>query len=209
MRITAQIFAAVALHGLLAPMSAFSAQFDPKTPKPLDGVLVEAVEDYINPKTSSFFIGVGIYPFDAYYNDISVNAGYNYRINQTWSWDIINASYFIPFDRDLESQLADKFGVAPTSIEKLQYIVASNVVFTHTYGKFLFLEDYIRYFRASVFLGAGLVNTTQQSEAAGNFGARFELFHGDSFAWVIDVRDALTIKDEGYVTFTFGSGFSF
>jgi outer membrane beta-barrel protein len=209
MRIIQIFAAAIAVCASFAPPSAVSAQFDPKTPKPLDGVLVEAVEDYINPKTSSFFLGVGIYPFDAYYNDISINAGYNYRINQTWSWDIINAGYFIPFERNLTSQLADKYSVNPVSIEKLQYIITSDVVFTHTYGKFLFLEDYIRYFRASVFFGGGLVNTTQQSEAAGNFGARFEFFHADSFAWIIDVRDALTIKDDGYVTFTFGSGFSF
>ena len=87
--------------------------------------------------------------------------------------------------------------------------MTTNIVFTHTYGKFLFMEDYIRYFRSAFFLGGGLVSTTQESTAAANLGARFEFFHGDSFAWIFDIRDAVTISGVSYVTFSVGSGFNF
>jgi hypothetical protein len=202
-------FAALAAISLSPNLARAAPTMDPKTPKPLDGVMIEAVEVYASPKSSSLDIGVGVYPFNSYYTDLSLNFGYTYRFNQNWGWDVLGLSYFVSFQKDLTSQLADKYAVKPESIEKLQYIFATNAVFTHTYGKFLFMEDYIRYFRSSIFAGPAMVNTNELSAVAVNFGARFELFHGEYFSWTFEFRDALTIYGTGYVTFTFGSGLNF
>src|SRR4051812_25283155 len=39
-------------------------------PKPLDGVVIEAVETYPNPLDHELGLGVGLYPFNAYYSGI-------------------------------------------------------------------------------------------------------------------------------------------
>jgi hypothetical protein len=44
--------------------------------KPLDGVNLEAVETYAEPRSNEINLGVGIYPFDAYYYGLSLNAGF-------------------------------------------------------------------------------------------------------------------------------------
>jgi outer membrane beta-barrel protein len=179
-------------------------------PRTLDGVTVEAVETYLSPKDNEFNLGAGFYPFNSYYNGMSVNAGYTYNINRAFAWEIVNASYIYTFDKGLTAELADKHGVEPRSIERLRFSFSSNIGITHSNGKLIFASEHVRYFRSSVLIGGGMLNTSQRSMAAANIGLRFEVFTGQNFAWKLDVRNSIAIPDfEQFVSFSLGTGFSF
>src|SRR5271154_3424536 len=53
-------------------------------PKLLDGVTMEAVETYANPRSSEISLGIGVYPFDSYYYGMSINAGYTYHFSRNF-----------------------------------------------------------------------------------------------------------------------------
>src|SRR3954465_14275574 len=74
-----------------------SALADIYAPKPLDGVTIEAVETYVNPKSHQFGLGLAIYPFDAYYTGISLDASYTQHFSQNFAWQIVDASYNFAF----------------------------------------------------------------------------------------------------------------
>ena len=56
--------------------------------RPLDGVNIEAVETYRNPKPNSLDVGLGIWPLKPYYNGLSVDVGYNWILGKTYTFEL-------------------------------------------------------------------------------------------------------------------------
>jgi hypothetical protein len=177
--------------------------------KPLEGVTVEALETYAMPKNNSLAFGFGLYPFNAYFTGFGLNFLYDYRLSKTVAWEIINASYVFSIGTDLTSQLAQDYGVNPQSIEKFQYLVSTAFLFTHTRGKLLFLDDYIKTFSSSFILGLGFLNTTAKSEVCGQAGISLEAAVSDSFTWRFEFRDLITVNGRNFAYFMLGTGVNF
>jgi outer membrane beta-barrel protein len=179
-------------------------------PKLMDGVELEAVETYINPTQNQLGLGIGIYPFDAYFYGLSINAGYTYHSSRTFAWEVLHAQYFLPFQKDLTTELADIHHVAPQSIPKLNFIISTDIQYVFAYGKMAMFEEFIRYFRISSISGLGAVKMTDETNAAAILGVKFETFTRDSFSWTFEIRDQLTIPGfNNYMTFILGTGISF
>jgi hypothetical protein len=180
------------------------------TPKTLDGVFIEAVENYPNLKNQEIGLGLGLYPAKPYYTAFSLYGDYVKYFSTTFAWEIINASAAFTVDTDLTSQLAQKYSVNPSTIDRLQATFSSNVMFIHSHGKVLFLNQYIKYFRSMVLGGLGLVTTSNESRVAASLGLRFDAFVTDSFSWKLEVRDMITFSGfENFAVVTLGTGFSF
>ena len=72
------------------------------------------------------------------------------------------------------------------------------------------MEEHIRYFRISGLGGLALVKSDFNSEFGLLMGVKFEAFTKDSFSWLFEIRDHLSIPDfNNYMTFSLGTGFSF
>jgi outer membrane beta-barrel protein len=179
-------------------------------PRTLDGVTIEAVETYLNPKDSELTLGMSWYPFNPYYNGLGIGAGYMLHFSRTFAWEILNANYVYTFDKGLTTELASKFNFEPRQIEKLQFAFGTNVYLTHTNGKLVFMKDFVRYFKSSIVLGAAVMDTSQRFQPAGTIGVRFEVFTSETFSWKLDLRDSIAVPSfDHFVTFTLGTGFSF
>jgi len=177
----------------------FIGQFQEKpvmTPKPLDGVLIEAVETYMNPKSNETLFGVGLYPLNPYFLGFGVHVAYSRYYDRKWAWEVINGSYVFGVERDLTAELADRYQVNPERIEKTQFTAASNLQYVHSYGKFILGDKYINYFRSSLLGGLGFVSTNVEGRLALSFGVRFEVQTSDKYSWKLDVRDLLTVTGE-------------
>jgi hypothetical protein len=179
-------------------------------PKRMDGLTLEAIETYVNPKLNEFSLGIGTFPFDGYYYGLSINAGYTYHYDHNLAWEVVNAEYFFSFQKSLTTELADSYAVTPRVIYTLDYIMSSDIQYIFAYGKFSMLEEYIRYFRASALGGLGIVKTTPTSSLATVFGLKFQAFTRDSFSWNLEVRDNFAFSGtQNFITFVLGTGFSF
>ena len=196
------------LIGLLThaqPQRAYSADLNIFEPKPLDGVPIEAVEDYPGQHKNQVGLGLGLYPFNAYYLGLIVNANYIQHLKRNLAWEILNVSYAYSIQNSLTTELADRFAVNPIEIKRLDFLVSSNAHFGLLDGKFVLLEENIRYFKTSGILGLGLAKTNQDASFTANFGFLVEIFTGDKISWRIDVRDQLAISGfTNYITVTIG-----
>lgn len=180
------------------------------SPRTLDGAVVEAVEAYPNPSKSSLGLGLGIYPLSGYYSAFLLNLNYLSRINRNYQWEILNVNYAYTFDKDLTVELADRFNVAPQRIDRLQFLVSSNVLRVLTHGKFIFMDDHIRYFQTSFVGGLGLAKTTAKMDFLVNVGFRAEIFTSEKFSWRFDVRDGIVAKGfNQFVNFMLSTGYAF
>lgn len=175
-------------------------------PKPIDGVFVDVLETYPSPKKHEIGVGLGLYPLNAYYNALALDTAYTYRFSKTYGWEIVNCAFAYTIDKGLTSELAEDYQVEPQRIERLKYIVSSNLIYTHSYGKFIFLEEHIKYFRSSAVGGLGWVGTSEEGGVSLTLGWRFDVFVNNSFSWRIEIRD--NIATSHYLTFNLGTGIS-
>lgn len=180
------------------------------TPRTLDGVTVEAVETYPFPSASSLGLGLGIYPINGYYSALLLNLNYLNRMSRNYAWEVLNVNYSFTFDKDLAVELADRYHVNPQRIDRLQFMVSTNVLRTLAYGKFVFMDKHIRYFQLSGLLGLGFAKSTLRNDYLVDFGLRAEVFTSEKFSWRLDARDGLTIQGfNHFVTFMVSTGYAF
>jgi hypothetical protein len=178
--------------------------------KPLDGVNVEALESYQNPKAQQLDFGLSLFPLDPYYNGFAIDVGYSHYYSKTFFWQILNADYVYTVDKGLSSQLAQNYGVNPQSIERLNYLFTSNLGYVHAYGKFIFAKQYIRYFRSSVLIGPAFVASNQEASIGINLGWRFEVFVNNDFSWQLQLRDIYVPSNIGNnLAFVLGTAYGF
>lgn len=182
--------------------------------RPLDGVQIEAIETYQNPKKRAVDYGLGIWPVNPYYNGFSLNLGYTHYFSKTYSWEVLNGDYVFTVDKGLTSELADRYSVNPESIERIRFILSSNLKYVHSYGKVIFLKEYIRYFRSSFLLGPALFATEKGEEAIStigfNLGWRIETFVDNDFSWKIEIRETYAFSGLGNnINLIFGSSYAF
>jgi len=181
-------------------------------PGALDGVKIEAIETYKNPNSHLIGIGSAIYPFDPYHYAFCANAFYTYYFTRTWGWEIIHGVYAFNVRKDLLDKLAAELNKTPTEgIQKLNFLLSSNLSITLLYGKTIFLESFIRHYRAMLLIGPGVINTSKHDIAiTANFGMRWEMYISDWAAWTIEVRDnlAITKEVENFLGFYLGLGLS-
>jgi len=174
-------------------------------PARMDGTKVEAVESYLNNDANRISIGLGSYPFNPYFNGFSLSGGYTYNFSKTTAWEMIHAAYVHTVDTGLTSELADDYDVTPDRIEKLKFSVMTNGSYVFSYGKFLLLDKHIRYFRASLLYGGGLLSTTVAMRQAINLGIRTEFHMNNFLSWVFEFRDAIVVTNgKTYPSFTIG-----
>jgi hypothetical protein len=202
---------ALSVTSLFISISAWSQDKSEFGPKPLDGSTIEALEIYRNPKGNELTFGLGVFPFNPYYSGFSAHAGYSIYFNKSTAWEVLNGYLVKSVEKSLTTDLAQNFSVNPTQIERLNFVLSSNMLFFHSYGKFIFLSRHIEYFRTAFLVGLAMVKTNQQSRLAASFGLRFGIYANDTFSWKIDIRDHMTFSGgvENFIAFTFGTGIGF
>lgn len=209
MRQWTQILVGLGAALLAGPSSARAAT----SPDPgrLDGVTIEAVETYLNENHHDLALGVGVLPFNSYYNGFALNGGYTYFFTKNIGWEVVGGSYVYTVKTDLSSELAEDYGVNPKKIERVKFLFSTNGVYSYSYGKVLLADEFIRYFRGQLLLGPGLVSTTERSAAAANVGTRFVFGVKNASSWYLEFRDMMTLsgKTEFYPAFNVGMGYGF
>lgn len=197
---------------LILPCLSLAKAPEATTPgiKPLDGVRIQAVETYQNPKKQQLDFGLGLWPMDPYFNGFSVDVGYNRFFNKTYAWEVAHIDYIYSVDTGLTSQLADRWSVSPQTINRLNFVFSSNLRYTLAYGKFVFMTKYIKYFRASVLAGPAFVLASQGSSVGLGAGFRFETFVNNDFSWKVEVRDIYAFGNlNNNLAFVLGTAYGF
>jgi hypothetical protein len=177
----------------------------------MDGVIVEAIETYVNPKKHSVALGLALYPFNSYYNAFGITPSYTHQFSDSFGWEVLNFGFFSTVDKGLTTELADSFGVNPQVIDRLKFTLASHLLFTAAYGKVVLFSSNIRYFRLAPMVGGAYIGTKLISGFGPSFGARLDFSLTDTFQWRFEVKNSMIVTNgvTNFVTFTLGTGISF
>lgn len=179
-------------------------------PQPLDGVNVEAVETYLNPKSQQLDFGLALLPLDPYYNGFSINVAYRRHFGERYAWRVVNLNYVYGVNTDLTSQLAQRYGVQPKAIERLSFIISSDFEWTLAYGKLVLFRKYIRYFRAALAGGPAFATTNKRATVGVNAAVRLETFVNEDFSWSFELRDVYASSNiANNLVMTLGASYAF
>lgn len=193
---------------LINSSSLFSQEEQSVAKGTIDGVPVKALERSIKPDRSSIFLGADYLPMNPYYEAIGVAGSYQFNFTRTFGWEIVRGAYYFTTESTLTSELADKYNVNPKKIEKIKYLVKSNLKYYFIYGKFLWFDSYIKHCRIAILFGPGVVATTEETKFLGSAGFSLEFFLGESVTLAVEFQDNVSYKDEIETFPAFSTGFN-
>jgi hypothetical protein len=177
----------------------------------LDGIPVQAVENYRNPYRNQFSFAMGYYPLNPYYTGYAPGIAYTLFYSRSLAWDVIDASFVFAVDKGLTSELADKYQVNPKEINRLKFTAFSQAAYFFAYGKTVISSSFIRYFRSAVLLGAGLASHTKSQKVGISYGIRLESYANDSFSFKAELKNISTLTNgfENHAAIILGTTYSF
>lgn len=178
-------------------------------PRPLDGVYIEAIQAYVNPRSHHLGVDFGVWPLNPYYNGFSVNLDYSYYFNKTFSWEVVNFGYLYSVQTGLTAELAEKTKTNPVKIDMVNFVVSSSFQYTLAYGKFVIFDNHIRYFRSSLLLGPVLLASESVSNVGLGVGWGVESFISERLSLRFDIRDNIAFGSDHphNLAFQFGTRF--
>lgn len=168
--------------------------------KRLDGVEIQAVESFPYAKKFEVSLGVGLMPLDPYYSTLGVSASITNNFDHFLSWEILNANYGFPIQKDLVASLAEQ-GVNPANIVRLDWIVSSSIGYFINYGKYALFNQYIQKSRTGLFLGPAFVKVSSGFLVGAQLSGRFESLLTEELSWRFEIRDTITIP--GFVHYLY------
>ena len=184
---------------------------------------VEAVQNREFRLDHELSLGVGVLPLDAFYKGLTVQVGYTFHFSDSFAWQVGRALYSYDVKTGLEDQLERDFRVQPTTLQEVQWMVGSDLVWSPIYGKASFDNDSVHHFGAWLLVGGSVIKfrstgsdggTLQAFKPAVNFGLGVRLFQSRRVSYRLDLTDNVVISKQSIfnvpslqlsVAFNFGS----
>jgi outer membrane beta-barrel protein len=148
-------------------------------------------------------LGVGVLPLDAFYKGLTVEAGYTFHFSDNFAWQVGRALYSYDVKTGLEDQLERDFRVQPTTLQQVQWMVGSDLIWSPFYGKASYRNESVSHFAAWFLLGGSIIKfntvgsdggTLNDFKPAVNVGFGVRLFHSRRLSYRLDVTDNVVIS---------------
>lgn len=159
----------------------------------LDGIQINAVEKYPHLDKNEFTFGTGIFPFNAYVTGYSLEGTYTYYFGKRFAWEAISAAIVFPVKKDLTAELAENYSVNPKEIEQLERILSTNIKYVYSYGKSIFMEKHIRYYKSSFITGIGQATSNIGSDFTVNLGLDIDFVLSSTYSWKFQFMDYMSV----------------
>ncbi|MDW8280952.1 MAG: hypothetical protein RMK29_04515 [Myxococcales bacterium] len=86
-------------------------------------------------KGHEFNVSLGVLPLDALYKGITLGFGYAYHFNSVFGWQIAHFRYSFNVDTATISELDRRFGVVPSRIPPVEFLLDSSLLLKILAGK--------------------------------------------------------------------------
>jgi outer membrane beta-barrel protein len=138
--------------------------------------------------------GLGMLPLNAFSKGLMAEGSVAYHFTNLWSWEVVHGGYVIAnIDTGLQQQLLDNFGVQPTELSRMDFLLSSNILITPFYGKLAGLNRSVNHIE--IFFPIGIAVAHYQDPAAyqggPDVGLGLRWFLGPHTSLRVDARDYL------------------
>jgi len=135
-----------------------------------------AVQERLYQDKHVFGLWAGVVPDEDYTINYPLAFSYRYHFNNHLAWETIRGNYYLTQDRDLQTQLIEDYGIAPSDFDYPLYSGFSSVVFKPGYGKDSLFNRWVLNHESHLSVGGGLTGFLKEY----NYGSNTE-----ELAWSI------------------------
>lgn len=158
--------------------------------------------------------GAGLNPFDLVLANQMFYARATWHISDSWGWEIANAFFGSPKERQYATDLVTANGISNLQFSGIQYGVTTGVVWTPIYSKIRLWGSTVLYFDGFGVFGAGMASTQlftysspglnqagtltigqARMEPCVNIGIGFRFYFTRRFAVILDLRNYLLYSE--------------
>jgi outer membrane beta-barrel protein len=157
---------------------------------------VSAIQQRAFRMASEFNLVVGFLPLDAFTKQVYGQVQFVYHFTDWFAWQVGRGAYGYNWDTGLRNELEKNYGVLPTTIDKVQFFVGSDVMLTPFYGKTAVLNRLVLYYEAYLLLGVTVFKFTNAFRPAANVGGGVRLFQNKWVSYRFEVTDNVVITDK-------------
>lgn len=183
----------IGLFSLLMSPFVFSKD-EGKLYEDLDGVFINALDQYPSLKKNEFSIGVDFLPVDPYWYGLGISGSYTRYLDKKWGWEVLNVNAIFQIEKSLLNGIAERLKLEPQEIvETTSYIISSNLKYVLSYGKNIFLDKYIRRNRTELIAGLGTIGTNQKNYLSVNLGFQIDFAINEKYSWKVEFIDYIAI----------------
>lgn len=164
---------------------------------------------YYKPGKFEFAATAGLMPYDDVNNQNFLGAKATWHWTDYWGWEMIDAHKVFASTTGWAKNLVDSKNISNLQTAQLNYIAASNIVFSPFYGKVRVFGSSLVYFDLYAVLGAGFAGTKTIKMSKNNpestvrtgfdpmvdFGIGFKFFLNRSMGVMLDLRDYLVFSE--------------
>jgi outer membrane beta-barrel protein len=138
--------------------------------------------------------GLGLLPLNAFDKGLMVEGSVAYHFSNLWAWEVIQGGYVIAnVDTGLKQQLLDNFGVQPTELSTMDFLLSTNILITPFYGKLAGLNRSVNHIE--IYFPIGLAVAHYQDPAAYQGGPDLGL----GLRWFLGTRTSIRLDARDYL----------
>ena len=145
---------------------------------------------------SEVTLGIGFLPLDAFNKQVYAQVEFVYHFTDLFAWAVGRGAYGYTWATGLEAQLEREYGVKPTTLDKVQFFVGSDLILKPLYGKIAVLNRLVLHFEAYVLLGVTIFKYTNAFRVALNPGAGLRLFQNKYVSYRLEVTNNVILKEK-------------
>ena len=180
----------LALTALLSVPAVAQAQgWDPE----IEGGEVVVIQDRPVELRHEFSVGAAVLPLDA------LQGSYTYHPSRLVAWEVASGFLADDYDTGLRDEMLERFEVQPARFEKVRAGLFSHLVLKPLYGKRAFMNSAVATAETQFMVGAGVVEYSQSTRAAADFGISFRLHLLDWFSTRLTARNMMPVDVSGGV----------
>ena len=178
-----------------------------------------AVQERLYQEKHAFTVWGGFVPDEDFTINYPVSFGYQYHFNKHLAWEPIRGSYFFAKPRQLQSQLIEDYGIAPSDFDYPLYAAFSSVILKPTYGKDSLFNRLVINHETHFSVGGGLTSflkeynygpNTEELAWSVRLAANRKYYLNRHFALNLEVEETFAFKEEGVTNnFALNAGLTF
>ncbi len=185
---------------------AFSAVFALTAQAAEEHEYTAAVQERLYQQKHELTFWGGVVPDEDFTINYPLSVGYRYHFNEHYAWEAVRASYYVTKARQLQSDLVEDYGIAPSDFDYPLYSAFSSFVFKPSYGKDSYFNRWVVNHEAHFSVGGGLVGflkeynygpNTEELAWALRFAAGRKYYLNNTFAINLEIEETYYFKEEG------------
>jgi outer membrane beta-barrel protein len=150
---------------------------------------VTAIQDRNYHLKAELGVGVGFLPLDPFTRGVTISLSYTHHFTDHFAWRVGRGFFSFGFATGLKTQLEQRYSVAPTDLDRVEWAAGSDLVLTPFYGKVALFNRAVMWMELYLLAGGSVFKFTSGFKPGAGGGGGFRAFITQNLSVRLEVVD--------------------